>query len=213
MPHEAVIGEDAPKVGMALEQDAEEIKGLTLVPAHPGPDLTERADRWVLIVATESPHTQPLVQVRREQMQHNSKPRPFVTMTAPGFVVDPAQIDGRIKAQTNRIATNPGGGLPLRRRHFERHFPEGLAKRDDLVRQGLLERRFEGFVRGGHGVSGQSYWFGGFCSAAAKCRKSGLPQSADSLAHRCRPARSGHNPGRLNRSNGNNRHHWRRSPC
>ena len=43
MADEAVIGEDAAQVGMALEQDAEQIEGLALEPVGAGPDTGTEA--------------------------------------------------------------------------------------------------------------------------------------------------------------------------
>src|SRR5581483_2892778 len=50
MPDKAVIGEDAPQVGMALENNAEEIERFALEPIGGVPDIVDRRDDRHLVV-------------------------------------------------------------------------------------------------------------------------------------------------------------------
>ncbi|MNC91285.1 hypothetical protein D3C83_75170 [compost metagenome] len=59
MPDEAVVGEDAAQVGVALEDDAEQVERLALEPVRHRPDVDQRGDYRELVVRAEGTHAQP----------------------------------------------------------------------------------------------------------------------------------------------------------
>ncbi len=61
MTDEAVVGQDAPQIRMAAEQDAEQIECLALEPVGAGPDAGQRVDDRILDVLAPHAHPQALV--------------------------------------------------------------------------------------------------------------------------------------------------------
>jgi hypothetical protein len=68
---EAVVGQDAAQVGMTVEQDAEEVEGLTLEPVGARPDTDHRVDFRELVVREPGPYPQPPVVLDRQQVHHH----------------------------------------------------------------------------------------------------------------------------------------------
>ncbi len=76
MPDEAVVGEQAAQVRVALEQDAEHVEGLALEPIDAGPDAGHRIHHGFGVIGAKHAQAQPLVERDRKQMVHNGKAAP-----------------------------------------------------------------------------------------------------------------------------------------
>src|ERR1044071_6787481 len=75
MADETVVGQQAAQIGVTLEQDAEQIERLTLVPVGRGPDRVHRIDQRRLTRRGETAQAQaPVVSHRQQLIDHGESP-------------------------------------------------------------------------------------------------------------------------------------------
>src|SRR5690606_12724791 len=109
MADETVVGQDAAQVGVAFEDNAEQVEGFALEPVHAGPALDQRGHHGEVVVRRPGAHTQAPVVLDGQQVRDHrvagalDARRPRVgrrtCAIAPGKVIDPAQIDAGVEAK------------------------------------------------------------------------------------------------------------------
>ena len=116
MADEAVVGEDAAQVDVAVEDDAEQVEGLALEPVGGAPDLGERGNLRHVVVGTEDLQAQPPVVRQREQVRDDAEAKAFPGRVAVARVVDAAQVDQLLELQLGSVAQHAARPRGSRRR-------------------------------------------------------------------------------------------------
>jgi hypothetical protein len=112
MADEAVVGQDAAQVDMALEDDAEHVEGLALEPVGRRPQVGDRGHHGQVVVGREHLQAHAPVQAHRQQVRHDAVARTLPGLVLPGAVVDAAQVDQLLELQRRgrRAACGPPPG-------------------------------------------------------------------------------------------------------
>src|ERR1700728_4831256 len=94
---EAVIGQNAPQVRMAIKQHAEQVINLALVPVRPRIDSRRTRDRRVFVGRDLDPD--PPVQPRRQQMIDDIEPLLALRIIGPRNIDDRNEFSGKVLAE------------------------------------------------------------------------------------------------------------------
>ncbi len=136
MADEAVVGQDAAQVVMAIEHDAIEVEGLALVPVGGVPDAGHRRHHGEVVVGAEHLHAHALVEADGQQVRHHGVARAFRAHVAIGGVVDAAEVHELLEPAAGRIAQQLHRGQVVGGRDGHREFVE----RDHDVARLVAER-------------------------------------------------------------------------
>ena len=110
---EAVVGEDAAQVVVALEDDAVKVKSFALVPVGGAPDVGERGQHREGVIGRIDAQAHALVEADRQQVGDGGITRAFPGAVAVGGVIDPAEIDELLEAAGGVVAQDERGRVVI----------------------------------------------------------------------------------------------------
>jgi hypothetical protein len=159
MADEAVVGEDAAQVRMAVEHHAEQVERLALVPVHARPDFDQRGQHRNLFVGDHATHAQPPIVGEGLQVQHHGEaPARRHARPAIGRIVHAAQVHRLLEAQLGAVAQLQAGGEIGSGRHFDGQLAEPLHRREARLLQGIEQLLQPGAHRAIVGASISERW-------------------------------------------------------
>ena len=126
MADESIVGQDAPQIGMTVEHDPEQVKGLTLVPIGVRPDAGQGINHWKVGISSRYLQTKSLIIGYRQQVTNHSKTRQLASSLGIALVIQTTKIDQLLKAQFWRIAQQYSRLKPMLRRDLNGQFAEHL---------------------------------------------------------------------------------------
>ena len=145
MTDETVVGQDAAQIGVAGEDDAEEVERFALEPVGTGPQVGDGLDHRRLIVHTERTQSHAMVVSDAEQLHHHREARGIPFGIAVGGIVDATEIDHHLEAQTRIIAQALADDVMAVGADLDRDLAEGGGQAQDALTESVLKGSNQGF--------------------------------------------------------------------
>jgi hypothetical protein len=142
VPDETVIGEDAPQVRVAVENDAEQVEGLALEPVGSRPHIDHRTDQREGVVQQRTHAQTPVLRGGQQVIDHGEARLPVSTRKI--GVIDAADVDQLIESQRRQVTQLLTDGRHIAGCQLHRHLltrPDGDP--DQTLTQLLAQRRHQ----------------------------------------------------------------------